>query len=262
MFLLFYMEVEMKIYVDTENINNSWIDVLKYLKASDTMHLFCSINTCKLDVQCVSEINSCMAKIVVHNCVTGTNAMDFQLCTFLGREVSRYPKSIHRIFSGDKGYKAVCCFWKNEGINVDYLSDRDFRTSKRGKAQLEVAKNVETGNSQFTINESIEEMSNMESSITEYSVLSEFFTSRECERIYTNGLSDLDLRKIALSMATEMCKLGYGNAAKNTELLIKAVTIDGFYDKQIQKFKNIRNAEKLRKIYSRYKTVAYKFYRR
>lgn len=49
------------------------------------------------------------------------NALDFQLSSYLGFLISKYPEKIYHIMSKDKGYDSMIFFWKKQGINIDRL---------------------------------------------------------------------------------------------------------------------------------------------
>lgn len=49
------------------------------------------------------------------------NALDFQLSSYLGFLISKYPEKIYHVMSKDKGYDSMIAFWKKQGFNVDRL---------------------------------------------------------------------------------------------------------------------------------------------
>lgn len=111
-------------YVDTENvIADAWSASMHKLAKNDKVILFESRNSKPIPVRNATYLQETVCKLELIHCEVGTaNAMDFILCTKLGEQVLKAPKSNHYIVSNDKGYDAAIAYLKSCGYAVDRIA--------------------------------------------------------------------------------------------------------------------------------------------
>lgn len=108
--------------VDVENLGNRWIDLIP-TGVNPKVFLFFThpspnINYCDLQTIC----RTC-SDISFFNCCAGDNALDFQLCSYLGFLIASGQKEDrYVILSSDKDYDPVCAFWVKRGFQVDRIA--------------------------------------------------------------------------------------------------------------------------------------------
>lgn len=119
--------------IDAENCGNRWIDfysprsefryLLFYTQYSSLVPLQKILESCKKSIgrteemecpyQQVESITDVCACIEIFSCWPGKDAADMQLASYLGYILSRtISEDKFIILSNDKGYDAVCMFWK------------------------------------------------------------------------------------------------------------------------------------------------------
>ena len=107
--------------VDTENIGNQWTQVIPNLQPNDLILLFYTDSNSAQTVpfSTLGQMTATKANFKAVHCVKGTNALDFQLVTYLGFLVAKSNKHDNFIIcSNDNGFDAVIVFWKNRGYNI------------------------------------------------------------------------------------------------------------------------------------------------
>lgn len=123
-------------FVDTENIGKRFLPGAEKLTSEDTVVLFHYKNGPQTPMEVLSALSKCKASIIKKEMGTHTkNAMDFQICTFLGMIVGKYQNNAeYYILSEDKGYGAAIEFIENnldQKVNIKEV--RDFNlTTKQG----------------------------------------------------------------------------------------------------------------------------------
>lgn len=110
----------MLIYVDTENMESNWVDVLPYLNENDTIYVFYTKNSKGLDIEKLDLIRNASANIILLPASTGDNALDFVLSSQLGNKIDE--AKVHIILSGDNGYTPLVKFWE-EKAEIFLISD-------------------------------------------------------------------------------------------------------------------------------------------
>lgn len=110
----------MLIYVDTENMESNWVDVLPYLNENDTIYVFYTKNSKGLDIEKLDLIRNASANIILLPASTGDNALDFVLSSQLGNKID--DAKVHIILSGDNGYTPLVKFWE-EKAEIFLISD-------------------------------------------------------------------------------------------------------------------------------------------
>lgn len=109
----------MKYLIDFENVANNGFDGLGELRPSDELLIFYSEQHSTISI----TVHQALEKSLVHKSYMpvktgGKNALDFQLVTWLGHEISQNPKEQFVIVSKDTGFDVVVDFWQKRGISL------------------------------------------------------------------------------------------------------------------------------------------------
>lgn len=101
--------------IDFENTKN--ISSLADLTEQDTIIFFYSQNANSLSFDLHVELNKSLAKkeYFMVEC-GGKNALDFQLSSYVGHLISKYPDEKINIISNDKGFSYLLAFWQKQGF--------------------------------------------------------------------------------------------------------------------------------------------------
>lgn len=101
--------------IDFENIKN--ITQVADLSEQDTIVFFYSQNANALSFDLHIELDKTAAKkeYFMGQC-GGKNALDFQLCSYVGYLIAKYPQDKIYIISKDKGFGHLVSFWKERGF--------------------------------------------------------------------------------------------------------------------------------------------------
>lgn len=110
-FLTYYL-------VDTENVAQRWIRTVADAAPGDIFLLFYSHNVGAVNISAFGP--GCLRGIRFEfiGRSVGSNAMDFQICTELGRLVALHPGDSFCILSGDGGFDAVVRYWRDRNVDV------------------------------------------------------------------------------------------------------------------------------------------------
>ena len=102
--------------IDFENIKN--ISQLNDLLEQDTVVFFYSKNANCLTFDLHIELNKSPAKkeYFMAQC-GGKNALDFQMSSYVGFLISKYPNEKINIVSNDKGFENLLSFWREQGFD-------------------------------------------------------------------------------------------------------------------------------------------------
>lgn len=110
-------------FVDCENIGLNWFSMLGDLQKDDFLCVFSSQNAQPVQLKHIPDLLKYARQICFFECTTGSNALDFQLSTYLGFQIREKGSAYeYIILSNDKGYNAVCSFWEKEGFKVSRRS--------------------------------------------------------------------------------------------------------------------------------------------
>ena len=112
--------------VDYENVKVSGFDGLTALTEKDVVIIFYSEKADNMTFGLYKRINESKANFQFQKVTVGEkNALDFQLCTYLGylirdnmAENKINNECVYYIVSNDKGYIVLSEYWKRKGINV------------------------------------------------------------------------------------------------------------------------------------------------
>jgi len=173
--------------VDYENVNISGLDGITKLTAEDFIIIFYSDNANTLTFGMHKKINETKAEIKFQKvAVNEKNALDFQLCTYLGFLIrdtmtEEISQNNYFIVSKDNGFSVLPNYWKKLGVTVKIVSNL-----KKDDLQ-----NVSADKVLEKSNKATEKISEVEK------VLSKFFTNntdiQEVIKIITNAKSKCDV---------------------------------------------------------------------
>ncbi len=106
-------------FIDSENVNEVWVNILNILKPEDHIFLFYTDNSAHIScARAVELINIGAKQITGIRCKEGNNGLDFQMVTQLGAVISKSPKCEYILISNDNGFDAVVSYWKQKGYNI------------------------------------------------------------------------------------------------------------------------------------------------
>ncbi len=106
-------------FIDSENVNEVWVNILNILKPEDIIFLFYTDNSAHIScARAVELINIGAKRIKGIRCKEGNNGLDFQMVTQLGAVISKEPKCEYILVSNDNGFDAVVSYWKQKGYNI------------------------------------------------------------------------------------------------------------------------------------------------
>ncbi|MCD7863329.1 MAG: PIN domain-containing protein [Lachnospiraceae bacterium] len=106
-------------FIDSENVNEVWVNILNILKPEDLIFLFYTDNSAHIScAKAVELINIGAKQIRGIRCKEGNNGLDFQMVTQLGAVISKSPKREYILISNDNGFDAVVSYWKQKGYNI------------------------------------------------------------------------------------------------------------------------------------------------
>lgn len=112
--------------IDSENINDVWVELLQVLEDRDEILVFYTDKSAHMGydrIVCLME----QKRGAVHwiKCFEGQNALDFQLVTELGSCLSQNGSREYIIVSNDTGYDAVVRYWQQKGCSVRRIKGTD-----------------------------------------------------------------------------------------------------------------------------------------
>lgn len=112
--------------IDSENINDVWVELLQVLEDGEEILVFYTDKSAHMGydrIVCLME----QKRGAVHwiKCFEGQNALDFQLVTELGSCLSQNGSREYIIVSNDTGYDAVVRYWQQKGCSVRRIKGTD-----------------------------------------------------------------------------------------------------------------------------------------
>ena len=128
-----------KIYfVDSENVGDGWIDLFKEDMDSDFL-VFYTGHSPRIDYEHVIFLMNVIKKPEFIRCYEGSNALDFQLVSYLGFYSRSEEEKEYIIVSNDTGFDAVVFFWKERGLNIKRHATNLVQPSETMKNELPVS---------------------------------------------------------------------------------------------------------------------------
>ena len=107
--------------IDFENVKSGGLTGIEYIRKEDSVHLFWSKRENKISIEMMELIRSSESEIVMHQAVTGErDALDHQLCSYLGFLAGSKGENDFVIISNDKAYDHLIEFWRklDDGIRI------------------------------------------------------------------------------------------------------------------------------------------------
>ncbi len=105
--------------IDSENINDIWVELLHCLEDKDEILVFYTDKSAHMGYDRIIRLMEHKRGTVRWlRCFEGQNALDFQLVTELGSRISQEPKREYIIVSNDTGYDAVVRYWQQKEYRV------------------------------------------------------------------------------------------------------------------------------------------------
>lgn len=112
------MKIQTIYLVDTENVNEIWVDAIAAIQPRDKVVAFYTDNSPKLSWERMADFAAKGCEFEAIGCHKGTNALDFQLVSYLGYMIASKTDCRYVIISNDKGYDPVSYFWQERGIQI------------------------------------------------------------------------------------------------------------------------------------------------
>ncbi|MGN0298565.1 MAG: PIN domain-containing protein [Lachnospiraceae bacterium] len=119
--------------VDTENVNDLWVNLLDRIDVEDKIVVFYTNNSPHMCVEKVVRLmkfkrSSCISWI---KCFEGSNALDFQLVTQLGAMIAKNQQNEYVIVSNDNGFEAVVKYWQKNSLHVTRIKGNECKFIER-----------------------------------------------------------------------------------------------------------------------------------
>lgn len=132
-------------FVDSENVGDSWLDLLDHLGDNDLILVFYTDRSPHMSYTNLIRLKHSTVDPEFIRCENGTeNALDFQLTTYLGFLASKNPTDHLIIISKDKGFDAVIHFWTERGYQVARNTPSMFHTLSEPENEPEGTVNPES----------------------------------------------------------------------------------------------------------------------
>ena len=109
--------------IDTENVTRDWMLSVLKSESDCEYHIFFTENSPPMPLEIVKCMISKHDHLDFIMCHTGSNALDFQLVSWLGYQLAQHPKDRYQIVSGDTGFDSVVHFWKERGMYVSRITE-------------------------------------------------------------------------------------------------------------------------------------------
>ncbi|MDY2629347.1 MAG: PIN domain-containing protein [Lachnospiraceae bacterium] len=112
--------------IDFENVKSGGLAGINHIGKEDSVHLFWSARENKISIEMMEMIRSSESEIVMHKAVTGErDALDHQLCSYLGFLAGAKGEKSFVIVSNDKAYDHLIEFWRrmNDTIHIQRVSE-------------------------------------------------------------------------------------------------------------------------------------------
>lgn len=106
-------------FVDYENVLQSGLNGIDKLTENDKVVIFYTPTNETLTFAMYKKMTRCNADIELYRIASGgKDALNFQLCTFLGYVIGNSPETECYIISDDKSYEYMVSFWKDRNVDV------------------------------------------------------------------------------------------------------------------------------------------------
>ncbi len=127
--------------IDTENVGQRYMHIIEQLESGDeVLFFFTDTNkTAGIPFSVMAAINSKGASVKAVHCHKGTNALDFQLGSYLGFAIAKDTKANYVICSNDGGYNSILNFWTDHDVSVSLDGSDPDKTSQPKATKKSVA---------------------------------------------------------------------------------------------------------------------------
>lgn len=123
-----YQKQMSKIYfVDSENVGDAWIDLL-LADPNGTFLIFYTSHSPRIDYEHAIALMNAKNKPKFIRCHEGSNALDFQLVSYLGYQLRSKNTDEMVIVSNDTGFDAVVHFWSEQNRAITRLTSSNIPT--------------------------------------------------------------------------------------------------------------------------------------
>lgn len=110
-------------YIDSENVGDSWLELLDTLEHTENrLIVFYTKHSPRMTYPQTVQLLGATNKPEFIECQEGSNALDFQLVSYLGYELCADRTKEMIIVSKDTGFDAVVRFWQKRGMQVKRVS--------------------------------------------------------------------------------------------------------------------------------------------
>lgn len=159
-------EASKYIFVDTENVGSSWLDLIEDIASEQAVYedeqgsyrldsypyevldpqfiLLYTDNTPYMSFDDCIRFSEYRHLVITIKCNPGSkaaSALDFQLVSIIGYMINRYPSAEYCIMSKDKGYDPMVKFWSDAGYSV--CRKEPTKLSKSSEVESKVENNVQ-----------------------------------------------------------------------------------------------------------------------
>lgn len=108
-------------YIDSENVGESWINFLDSFEDDSKAFVFYTVHSPRIHYDNVLKLLNAERKPEFIRCHEGSNALDFQLVSYLGYQLRSNESEEVVIVTNDTGFDAVVNFWLERNINISRL---------------------------------------------------------------------------------------------------------------------------------------------
>lgn len=128
------------VFVDYENVQGNFFELIKELTMPLDINIFYSHNNGKMSLELVEMLlMDKKNKYYFYKIDSGgKNALDFQLSTYLGSIIKRYPNDNLVIISKDSGFDHAIKFWNKRNINIERISTKIEVKNDKKKDKIEI----------------------------------------------------------------------------------------------------------------------------
>ena len=123
--------VTIRYLIDSENTGRDWIPLVEQREPGAEYLLFYTENSPTIPLSALAALLDHRDVLRMMPCHTGSNALDFQLVTYLGYLLSAEPTLHYVIFSQDTGFDSVVKFWRERGFHVRRATPKTIASAAR-----------------------------------------------------------------------------------------------------------------------------------
>lgn len=125
-------------FVDSENVGDAWINLL-LADPDSTFLIFYTSHSPRIDYEHAIALMNAKNKPQFIRCHEGSNALDFQLVSYLGYQLRSKNTDEMVIVSNDTGFDAVVHFWSEQNRAITRLITRNIPTPEIKTEQATVS---------------------------------------------------------------------------------------------------------------------------